>query len=177
MEYADRLRICFIEPVWVYGERELHTGFYEYLKTAKDKTPFICGSKRNLFHAVYAGDLAKAYYLAYARKAAGSYIIAPPRAEKMDEIYRVFCEEAGYKKPRNLPKFLCYPIGFFAEFFWTLFRAKNPPLLTRGRVNMFYDSIEYSARKANGELGFECEYTLTEAVRRTVAWYKKEGLL
>ena len=177
LEYANQIDICFIEPVWVYGEREFHTGFYEYLKTAKAKIPLICGSKHNKFHAIYAGDLAKAYYLAYTKKATGSYIIAPPKAEKMDLIYTIFCEAAGFKKPRNLPKFICYPIGFAMELLWTIFRAKNPPLLTRGRVNMFYDNIEYSAQKARDILGFECEYSFKQGIEKTVKWYKREGLL
>jgi len=177
LEYSDKINICFIEPVWVYGEREFNTGFYEYLKTAKSKIPFICGSKKNKFHVVYARDLAKAYYLAYKKKATGSYIIGNPEAEKMDDIYLLFCKAAGYKKPKTLPKWICYPIAFILELLYTLFRAKKPPLLTRGRVNMFYDNIEYSIKKAQEELNFECEYSLIQGVNKTVNWYKKEGLL
>jgi nucleoside-diphosphate-sugar epimerase len=177
LTYSDRLRLCFLEPVWVYGERERHTGFYEYLKMAKAKTPFICGSAKNKFHAVYARDLAKAYYLAYMKKAEGSYLIAPPEAMKMEALYADFCKAAGYKKPRNLPKWLCAPAGFLLELLWTLFRAKEPPPLTRGRVNLFYDNIEYSARKAREELGFSCDYGFEESIAKTAEWYKKEGWL
>ena len=177
LKYAKDLNICFIEPVWVYGERELNTGFYEYLKSAKSKTPFICGCKHNKFHTIYAEDLAKAYYLAYNIKATGSYIIASTEAEIMDVLYKEFCKLAGFKKPRNLPKWACYPLGFILELLWTIFKANKPPLLTRGRVNMFYDNIEYSAQKARDELGFKCDYSLRESIEKTVRWYKEEGLL
>jgi len=36
----EGLNLTILEPVWVYGEREFHTGFFEYLKTAKAGLPF-----------------------------------------------------------------------------------------------------------------------------------------
>jgi len=170
------LCLTIIDPVWVYGERELHV-FYEYLKTARAGIPFSMGSKKNKFHVIYVKELARAYYLAYKAKAEGCFIIGNKETAGMDEIFSLFCKEAGITKPRNLPKFLAYPAGLIMELLWTIFRAKNPPPLTRGRVNMFYDNIEYSTKKIRDELGFECEYSMQEGIEKTVSWYKKEGLL
>lgn len=181
MEYAREkgLNLTVIEPVWVYGEREFNTGFYEYLKTAKSGVPFLPGSKKNKFHVVYAGDLARAYFLAYEKKLKGinSIIIGNREAEKMERIYTLFCREAGIKKPRNLPKFLVYPLGFLMELLYTAFNSANPPLLTRGRVNMFYDNIEYSTKKAARLLGFTNRYSLDEGIKKTVKWYMEQSLI
>ena len=181
IEYAEenKLNLTIIEPVWVYGEREFNTGFFEYMKTASSGIPFLPGSKRNKFHVVYAGDLARAYLLAFRKELQGinCFIIGNRETEFMDKIYTLFCNEAGIKKPNNLPKCIVYPVGFILELIYTIFNIKSPPLLTRGRVNMFYDNIEFSPHKAENILGFTNEYTLEEGVKKTVKWYKDRKLL
>lgn len=176
---ARGLNLTILEPVWVYGEGEFKTGFYEYLKTARTGIPFLPGSKGNKFHVIYAGDLARAYFLVYNKGLAGinCILVGNEQAESMERIYRLFCEEAGIKKPGNIPKFLVYPAAFLLELLYTVFHAPHPPLLTRGRVNMFYDNIEFSPEKARGILGFRNAYSLEEGIKRTVAWYKERGLL
>lgn len=173
------LNLTIIEPVWVYGEREFNTGFYEYLKTAKSGIPFVPGAKRNKFHVIYAGDLARAYFLAYTKQLTGihSILVGNKRPERMDKIYRLFCSEARLKKPRNLPKALVYPAAFIMELLFTLIDFPSPPLLTRGRANMFYDNIEFSVEKASQILGFRSSFSLEEGVKRTVLWYKEHGLI
>lgn len=176
---VNNLNLMIIEPVWVYGEREWNVGFYEYLKTAKSGIPFLPGSKLNKFHVIYAGDLARAYYLTYLKQLKGinCFLIGNETAEPMERIYQLFCQEAGIKKPGNIPKIFSYPAAFFLELFYTLIKASKPPLLTRGRVNMFYDNIEYSIKKAKRILGFTNAYSLEDGIKRTVSWYKAKGLI
>jgi nucleoside-diphosphate-sugar epimerase len=181
VEYAAQngLNLTILEPVWVFGEREFNTGFYDYIKTAKSGIPFLPGSKSNKFHVVYVKDLARAYYMAYVNKFNGinAFIIGNEEAGKMDGIYSLFCEKAGVVKPHNLPKFTFYPIGFVMELLYTIFNIKSAPLLTRGRINMFYDSIEYSTDKARELLGFTNRFTLEEGMERAVKWYKDRNLI
>lgn len=173
------LNLTILEPVWVYGEREFNTGFYEYLKTAKSGIPLLPGRQGNKFHVIYAGDLARAFFLAYTRSLSGThcFLIGNEQPESMERIYGLFCSAAGLKKPGNLPKSLIYPWAFLLELCFTLVRAKQPPLLTRGRVNMFYDNIEFSVAKAEKILGFRNSFSLEEGIRRTVSWYREQGLL
>ncbi len=181
MKYAheNNLNLTIIEPTWVYGEREFNTGFYTYLKTVKGKIPFFPGSKKNKFNVVYAKDLARAYFLAFEKKLQGvnRIIIGNHENEKMDYIFSVFCRELGVKKPRNLPWFAIYPLSFLWELVHTIFKLKHPPLLSRGRVNMFYDNIEFSTQKAKNLLSFINEYSLEEGIKRTVEWYKEQNLI
>lgn len=174
-----QLNITILEPVWVYGEREFHSGFYEYVKAAQAGLPLAPGSQHNKFHVIYAGDLAEAYVRAFRKKLPGiqQLIIGNPRAERMDEIMTLFCREAGVRKPRNAPKWLLQPIGFLLELLWTLAGASHPPLLTRARVNMFYDNIEYSTDKARRLLGDYCRHDLQSGIRRTVQWYRDNNYL
>jgi nucleoside-diphosphate-sugar epimerase len=173
------LNLTILEPTWVYGEHEFKTGFYEYLKIVKAGMPFFPGSKKNKFHVIYVRDLARAYYLAYKKKLNGinRMIVGNPRSESMDRLFSLFCKELGVKKPRNLPKPIVYPLGLFLELIYTVFSFNKPPLLTRGRVNMFYDNIEYSVNEAKKKLSFISEYSLEEGVHRTVDWYKTKQLI
>ncbi len=175
----NKLNLTILEPVWVYGEREFNTGFYEYIKTASSGIPFLPGSNKNKFHVIYAGDLANAYLAAYKKQLKGinCFIIGNQKAEYMNRVYELFCSEAGIKKPANIPKTFIYPVAFMMELAYTLFRSNKPPLLTRGRVNMFYDNIEYSVKKAEKLLDFKNSYSLEEGIKKTVAWYKERGLI
>lgn len=175
----NNIDLIILDPVWVYGEKEFNTGFFEYLKNAKLGLPFIMGSAKNKFHVIYAKDLAKAYYLAYKAdlKGVNVFIVGNEKAEYMDKIYSTFCSISGYKKPKNAPKFLMYPIGLITELFYSVFHIRKCPVLTRGRINMFYDNIEYSTAKVKNILDFECEHDFEESIRNTVSWYKNGGYL
>ncbi|MGA1870222.1 MAG: NAD-dependent epimerase/dehydratase family protein [bacterium] len=172
------LNCTILEPVWVYGEREFHTGFYEYLKCAHTLS-HVPGSKGNKLHVIYAKDLARAYYVTFEKKLSGIHriIIGNQNIDYMDTFYSLLCRAAHIKKPKNLPKAMVYPIGFMLELLWSIMGAKNPPLLTRGRINMFYDNCEYSTAKAKELLGFVNHYSLHEGIERTVTWYKENGYI
>lgn len=178
-EYAHRhnLNLTIIEPVFVYGEREFSSGFYEYVKTVKEGSRLFPGSKRNKFHIIYAGELAKSYFKVYKKRLPGvqRFIIGNKTAENMDKIYSLFCTESNLKPPKKIPKWMIYPPAFICELFYTIFKSRKAPLLTRGRINMFYDNIEFSVKKAKDVLGFKTELPIEESIRKTVTWYKDNG--
>jgi len=173
------LNLIVLEPVWVYGENEFSSGFYEYVKTVRSGVFVMPGSNKNTFHVIYAGDLARAYYLAITGDLKGVRRIIPgnPSPEKMSRIYRLFCEAAGLKKPILLPKFITYPIGFILELIYHALRMKNPPLLSRARVNMFYDSIGFNTARASELLHPDEMIPLEEGIRKTVQWYRENKYL
>lgn len=168
-----------LEPVWVYGEREFTTGFFTYVKSVRQGLRFMPGSKRNAFHVIYARDCAGAYVLALQKGLPGveRILVGNPSPEPMHRIFSLFCSEAGLEPPHLLPKWAAYPPALALELIGTIMRSSKSPLLTRGRVNMFYDSIGYSTEKAARLLGFTCNYTLEEGIRKTVKWYRDNGYL
>jgi nucleoside-diphosphate-sugar epimerase len=174
-----KMEITIIEPVWIFGEREFHSGFYEYLLSVKKGNRLMPGSSKNKFHVIYAGDLAKAYLLALKKERSGTtkYLAGNRCAQNMDTIFSLFCEKANIPVPKKVPKWLIYPAAFFIEMLYTVLNKKNPPPLTRGRVNMFYDNIEYDVAKIEKELGFKAETPLEEAIEKTVEWYKENKYL
>jgi nucleoside-diphosphate-sugar epimerase len=181
IEFAEKhgLNLIVLEPVWVYGENEFSSGFYEYLKTVRSGVFLMPGSHRNTFHVIYAGDLARAFYLAITSDMKGIHrmILGNPSPEKMSRIYQLFCEAAGLKKPILLPKFVTYPVGLLLELIYHGLAIKNPPLLTRARVNMFYDSIGFNTARASGLLNTGEMIPLEEGIRKTVKWYHENKYL
>jgi nucleoside-diphosphate-sugar epimerase len=173
------LNLTIIHPVWVYGEREFSSGFYEYMKSVKSGIPFSPGSTKNYFHVVYVRDLARAYHFALEKAPDGfnTYIIGDKTICKQEELFKLICREMGLRKPINIPKAVAYPIGFLAELAAYLLKMENAPFLTRARVNMFYDSIGFSTKKAEDELTFYSRYSLEDGIKNTVKWYKDNRLI
>ncbi len=168
-----------LEPAWVYGEREFHTGFFNYVQAVKQGRRYMPGSKANLFHVIYVRDLAHAYVLAVRKKLPGveRILLGNPGPDPMHKIFQLFCTEAGLEPPRLLPKWMVYPPALLLECIATILRNRTSPAITRGRVNMFYDSIGYSTEKASRLLGFTCKHTLEEGIHNTVTWYRDNGYL
>jgi nucleoside-diphosphate-sugar epimerase len=181
MEFASAngMKLTIIEPVWVYGEREFHSGFYEYLRTVKSGLPFFPGCRGNRFHTIYVRDLARLYWLAAHAGFSGvhRYLACDADAEYLHILLGMFCREAGLKPPRPLPKALIYPLAFLLEAAATALHAKHAPMLTRAKINIFYDNIVYSGEKARRELAFQCIYSREQSIRSTVSWYRNNNYL
>lgn len=181
ISYAEEngMSLTILEPVWVYGENEKGSGFYEYLKTVSSGMFMMPGCRTNTHHVIYAGELARAYYLAYTAGLEGIHriIIGNEMPENMQRIYSLFCREAGVRPPVNIPRPLVFPAAVAAEWLWTKLRRASPPLLTRSRVNMFYDSIGFDTRKAERLLSFRNRVPLEGGIRNTVQWYKSKKWL
>ena len=181
VKYAKEngLNLTIIEPVWVYGEREFSSGFYEYIRSVQDGMSIMPGWSKNRFHVVYVRDIAKAYQAAVekAPKGVQSFIIGNSEAPHMQEFHDMLCDEAGVKRPIRLPKWVFYPMGFKLEALYTILRIKKPPGLTRGRVNTFYDNIVYDTSKAKRILGISCDTPLREGIAAAIGWYREMGYL
>jgi nucleoside-diphosphate-sugar epimerase len=171
------INLTVIEPVWIFGENESRSGFYEYLQIARSGMPFMPGSKSNTFHVIYAPELARAYYLAFQKELTGTHriIIGNRTPENMQHIYGLFCMEAGLKQPRLIPKWAIYPVALAMEGIYQLLKCRNHPILMRSRVNMFYDSIGFSTKNAERLIGFTNGVDLETGISNTVQWYKKNN--
>jgi nucleoside-diphosphate-sugar epimerase len=172
---SHKINLTVMEPVWIYGENESGSGFYEYLKMAGSGIPFMPGCPSNTFHVIYAEELARAYWLAFQKQLTGirRIIIGNSEPENMQSIFERFCTEAGIKKPGNIPKWIIYPLAVIMESITLMLKRNSPPLLSRSRVNMFYDSIGFSTANAEKILGFRNQVDLETGIRKTVQWYKK----
>lgn len=173
------LNLTILEPVWVFGPRELHTGFYEYLKSVQDGTPLVPGRRDNQFALIYVKDLARAYLRAATQELPGvqRFLIASETSITLREFHERLCTAAGLTAPPLMPRWVVEIAGLVLEAVWTVFRRPHAPVLTRGRAALFCDQIRFSGHKARTVLGFREAYTLDQALKETVAWYHDHKLL
>ena len=104
------LNVTIIHPVWVYGEREFSSGFYEYMKSAKSGLPLRTRKPgKTCSMSIYVRDLVWAYLLAlqHAPDGFNSYIVGDKTIPKQEEVFSLICREMGVEKPHKYPESNC----------------------------------------------------------------------
>jgi nucleoside-diphosphate-sugar epimerase len=116
--------------------------------------------------------------LAYeSEKAPGSvYILAGPKYVTIDEWVETFARAAGIiPKIRHFPYPLAKAYSFVCEKLFKLFDLE-PPIFRR-HVNFFIKNRGYTIDRAKEDLGYQPKIDLSEGARRTIQWYREQGLL
>ncbi|MBN1538643.1 MAG: NAD-dependent epimerase/dehydratase family protein, partial [Candidatus Thermoplasmatota archaeon] len=142
MDFPMKLTVA--RPVWLYGEREFHSGPFILTKMAAKGSRTIPGSPDTLFHTAYAGDVARDLAMLLDRKGdqTETYLLGPKDPLTLGEYHGEFMRGAGCRGPRYIPRWLGYPVGFLLEMVYTLLGTGGPPLLTRARVDMgFFNNV------------------------------------
>jgi dihydroflavonol-4-reductase len=170
------MEIVIVRPCSIYGPGDLR--MLKLFRLLARRRFVMVGAGEANFHAVYVDDLVEGFmralerpgiageafivggadylplqaYVATAARAVG----APPPALRLPygalEIAARACEAA------------CLPLGL------------RPPL-SRRRLRFFRNNRAFSIAKARRRLGYEPRVGLDEGMRRTVAWYREQGLL
>ncbi len=166
--------LIVLRPVWIFGPREFHAGPFEYCEAVINGVFAMPGCNTNLYHTVYVEDVAHAVHLAIQKKCNGIHIynIGPSQIPTLAEFHSLLCLQLGKKKPLGLPYFLLFLPVLLLEIAYLIFRSNKAPLLTRARLYLFYANNVYEVQKAKKELGFENQYDLKRAIRKTVKWWK-----
>jgi nucleoside-diphosphate-sugar epimerase len=88
----------------------------------------------------------------------------------------VIADAVGVRGTRlRFPVMPVYLAGALCELICKPFGI-NPPLYRR-RVDFFRKTRSFDISKAKSELGFEPRVDLHSGIKRTAAWYRREGLL
>lgn len=136
------------------------------------------GSGEIFYHLTYVEDLAEGFRLCGETPAAAgrTYILAGGEVTSLNELVRRIAASAGVRPPSlHAPVWpvwlagaaceaLCVPLGI------------EPPLYRR-RVDFFTKSRAFDISRARAELGYAPRVGLDEGIRRTLAWYRRQGWL
>lgn len=170
-EYYKRYKIpvIIIRSALVYGPNDYTLGI---LEKAKEVFP-ILGSGKNKTHFVYIENLISALVKAKTKGKDGEvYIVADEKPSTYEEFYRVIREELGIEKePSHVPVW----IGKIMAFFYNLFGKSS--IVTSEHIDRLIRNRWYSIRKAKTDLGYKPRYDLESGMRKTIKYFKKEGLL
>lgn len=138
----------------------------------------ILGDGRIFYHLTYIDDVVEGLRLCgeVPRAAGRTYIIAGAEARTLNEVARIIAKEAGVAPPwLHLPAWPVWLAGAACEMGCAPFGIEPP--LYRRRVDFFTKSRAFDISRARTELGFAPAVSLRDGIRRTLAWYRRQGWL
>lgn len=170
------LPLSVARPGLVYGPGDLHLlGWFRAIDRGLYR---VVGRGDNLLHPVYASDLVDGLWRCAAAPAAVGrvYHLVGERPVPIGELAAAIAGALGRGLPRtHLPLLLARAAAALLEALPGLPPERLP--LTRGRVRFMTQSRAYSGERARRELGFVPRVDLETGLRRTVDWYRAEGML
>jgi nucleoside-diphosphate-sugar epimerase len=174
---ADRLPLTIIRPTNVIGPRQQEL-FASIKLIAKRIKPLI-GTGKPQTSLVSVEDLVRAILLAAEspESRGKTYLVTDGRAYAWRDIVEAVAEALG---PRRIFLKIPYPIQYAVAAFSELGArfTKTRPRLIRSHIRATRkDCSIYDGSKIERELGFKPRFDMGESIRRTVAWYRKEGMI
>lgn len=176
-ERSDRgFPSVIVRPVGLYGPED--TRFLKLFR-AVDRGRFVMiGAGRNRYHLTYIDDLVRGLLLCgREERALGEvFILAGNDCPTVRDLVDRIADLLGRPRPRLRVPF--GPVRVSAHLCDRICRTLrlSPPLYPR-RLQFFREERAFRIDKARKLLRFEPEIGLDEGLRRTAAWYRKEGLL
>lgn len=170
------MEIVIIRPTSQYGPGDLR--MLKMFRMLAAGRFVMIGSCQAHFHAVYIDDLVAGFRLAMTRPGIGgdTFLIGGPRYVTLQEYIETAAAALGAPAPRWRVPY--WPVHFAA---WTCEVLCRPlglePPLHRRRVRFFRNNRAFNIDKARRVLGYEPRVELAEGMRRTVDWYREQGLL
>lgn len=170
------LEVVIARPIGIYGP-----GDRRFLKMfrgiARRQFP-VLGSGEVFYHLTYIDDLCEGFRLCgEVPGAAGrTYILGGPRYTTLNELVALIADALGVKPlPFHLPVWPFWVAGALCEAVCVPLRIEPP--LYRRRVDFYTKSRAFDITRARTELGYAPAVDLQDGIRRTIAWYRQQGLL
>ena len=177
LEAKDEIPVTILRPPAIYGPRD--TEMIAFFKMVKSRVVTFLGSSENRLSLIYAPDCARAIHLALEKDHPSGrvYFVEDGRHYTQGEFARAVEEALGQRTLMSFP----VPVGlvrFVAAGSELYGRVTNRAvMLTRDKVNELDAEQICVGREIREELGWEPEVQLEEGARRSVEWYRSQGLL
>ena len=170
-----KLPYSIIRPGNVFGPNDRITTIHLFKFLRAGKFAYVNGG-RTLTCPTYVENLVDAIVLAGTKPAAAgeAFTITDGLRITWREYIEKICSALTTPPPRlSIPGGPAYAAAAVAEGLFKLFRAKDPPPITRYRIAQVRRDYHFSIEKARRLLGFEPKVGLEEAIRRTARWYEE----
>ena len=166
-----------IRPPNVLGPREKE--LYSVLKLLKKRIKPLLGNGDNQTSICFVQDLVRAIFMAAQNKrtVGKTYFITDGKTYSWRKIAEVLCRELGMRGfilPIPYPALL--GIALLVETCAHI--IGKTPFITRKKIMQIRHTYwTYDGTKAEKDFRFKPLLSLTEGIKLTVNWYKKEGLV
>ena len=172
----ERLEVVIARPIGIYGPGD--TRFLKMFRgIARGRFPML-GRGDVFYHLTFIDDLVRGFQLCgEVPGAAGrTYILAGPEYTTLAELVARVADALGVRPPRlRLPVWPVWLLGALCEAVCVPLRIEPP--LYRRRVDFYRKSRAFDITRARRELGYNPAIDLRTGIRRTVEWYRSQGLL
>lgn len=172
----EGLEVTVVRPAVIYGPGDMRMlKLFRYIANGTFK---MIGSGETLTHPVYIDDLVAGIIAAgETPQAAGQiYILGGEGYVTLNQWVQVIAEAASAPlSPIRIPYRPLWLVSYLCELVCAPLGIE-PPLFRR-RVDFFVKDRAFSIEKAKRELGYAPAVGLEEGARRTLDWYKAEGLI
>jgi len=170
------MEIVIIRPCSIYGPGDMR--MLKMFKMLAKRTFLMIGPCQENFHAVYIDDIVNGFMLAMIVNSIDgeTFIIGGEAYLPLKDYVAVAAHAVGKPLPfLKFPYWFFYGAAILCEAICVPLRIEPP--LHRRRVRFYRNNRAYSIDKARKILGYEPRVGLVEGMRKTVAWYRENGLL
>jgi nucleoside-diphosphate-sugar epimerase len=185
---APELRTCVLRPCGMFGEGDPYHVANVLRIVKAGSLPFRIGDGRAAFQHVYVGNVAHAHVLAMrallepdTRVGGEIYFITDDSpAVNFFDFMEPILQELGYALPpksRSVPYPVMWTIGAFLEGIALACRpfVRFVPTLTRSSVRFVCHDHTFVGEKARRHFGYEPIYSESDAIKRTVDWFRRNS--
>lgn len=135
----------------------------------------VIGAGANWHHPADVADVVEGLVLcAGPGTRSATYNLAGPESVQLRDLLGYIAEETGSSRPRSIP---AAPIHWYLHLNNAIERHIGRDLPRVAGARFLTSDRRLDLTRAKRELGFEPKIGVREAVRRTVAWYREQGLL
>lgn len=170
------VEVVIVRPIGIYGPGDMR--FLKMFRGISRRRFPVLGSGEVFYHLTYIDDLCEGFRLCgEVPGAAGrTYILGGPRYTTLNELVAMIAAELKVEPlPVHLPVWPFWLAGALCEAVCVPLRVQPP--LYRRRVDFYTKSRAFDIGRARRELGYAPAIDLPEGIRRTIAWYRAQGLL
>ena len=176
--YAEqgKMEVVVVRPTSQYGPGDLR--MLKMFRMIQNQRFLLIGRCRENFHAVYIDDLVRGYQciLKTADLNGQVFFIGGERYVSLQKYIDSAARALGVKKPSlRVPYWPVHFAGWLCELICKPLGVEPP--LHRRRVKFFKNNRAFDISQAERVLGYAPQVDLDEGMRRTVEWYRAQGLL
>lgn len=178
-EFLERdLDLVVVRPTSVYGPGDTR-GWLKLYRMISNGWFLMVGDGRTYNHPVYVENLVDCFELAAeSRNAKGRvYIAGDDKAVTLTELVREVA--AAIETNVRIVRFPWYGMAWAsAALIEAAFKhAKTRPPVFRRRLSWFKTNRWFQIERAKNELGYQPRVPLAAGLKKTAAWYRKNGYL
>ena len=140
---------------------------------ARHELPVI-GAGANWHHPADVADIVDGLVLCGSSTSTGTYNLAGPEPVTLRDLMTCVADTLGAKRPRSIP---AAPVDWYLRLNSGVERYTGHELPRVAGASFLSSDRRFDLTRANRELGFQPKIAVREAVKRTVDWYRSEGLL